>query len=110
MKSTSEARRVTIFVGETDRHHGTALYEAIVTMLRREGISGATAIRGLMGFGESSHMHAAHLLDLSEDLPVVVTFVDSAEKVEAVLPALDEMIESGLVTIEDVSAIRYSRG
>jgi len=108
VKTWSDSKRVTVYVGETDRHHGTPLYEAILAMLKREGVAGATAVRGLMGYGESAHMHAAHLLDVSEDLPVLVVFVDSNETVSRVLPLLDSMIGSGLVTVEDVTAIRYS--
>jgi PII-like signaling protein len=109
VKTESEAKRVSVYVGETDRHGGRPLYEALVTMLHAEGIAGATATRGLMGFGGSGRTHAAHLLDLAEDLPVTVVFVDSAEKVASVMPRVDEMVETGLVTIEDVSAIRYFR-
>ena len=108
MKTWSDSKRVTVFVGETDRHRGTPLYEAIVSMLKREGVSGATAVRGLMGYGASSHMHAAHLLDVSEDLPILVVFVDSNEVVSRVLPLLDTMVDGGLVTVEDVTAIRYT--
>lgn len=109
MKTTGKARRVTVFVGETDHFHGGSLYEAIVKMLHSEGVAGATAVRGLMGFGQSSRVHASHLLDLSEDLPVLIVFVDSAETVERVLPKLDEMVESGLVTVEDIATTRYSK-
>jgi PII-like signaling protein len=104
------AKKVTVFVGETDRHDGHALYQAIVAMLRAEGIGGASVARGVLGYGESGRTHSAHLLDLADDLPVTIVFVDSAEAVERVLPRLDEMIGTGLVTIEDVRAIKYSRG
>jgi PII-like signaling protein len=107
MKSEAAAKRVTVFVGESDRHAGVPLYEAIVTMLHAEGIAGATALRGVLGYGATGHTHSAHLLDLSSDLPIAVVFVDSAEKIDAVLPKLDSMVESGLVTVEDVLAIRY---
>src|SRR5450759_3347765 len=101
---------VSVFVSEGDHYHGHSLYEAIVSMLHAEGVSGATAVKGVMGYGASSHMHAAHLLDLSENLPVTIVFADTAEKVERVLLKLDEMIESGLVLVDDVHAMRYSRG
>lgn len=110
MKSTAAEKRVTVFLGETDHHGSVPTYEAVVRLLREQGVSGATAMRGVLGYGQSAHLHAAHLLDLAEDLPVTVTFVDTAEKVESVLPLLDELIESGLVTVEDVSATRYTRG
>jgi uncharacterized protein len=108
MRSEQAAKRVTVLVGETDRHDGHALYEAIVSMLHAEGVAGATATRGILGYGGSGRTHSAHLLDLSEDLPVAVVFVDTIEAIERVLPKLDAMVESGLVTVEDVHAITYS--
>ena len=110
MRSERAAKRVTVYVGETDRYDGHALYEAIVSMLHAEGVAGASATRGILGYGVSGRTHSAHLLDLAEDLPVAIVFVDSAETVERVLPKLDEMVETGLTTVEDVQAIVYSRG
>jgi hypothetical protein len=110
MKSVHAAKRVTVYVGETDRFGGHALYQAIVTMLHAEGVAGATATRGVLGYGGSGRTHSAHLLDVADDLPVAIVFVESAEVVERVLPKLDEMVQSGLVTIEDVQAIVYSDG
>ena len=110
MRSERAAKRVTVYVGETDRYDGHALYEAIVSMLHAEGVAGASATRGILGYGVSGRTHSAHLLDLAEDLPVAIVFVDSAETVERVLPKLDEMVETGLTTVEDVHAIVYSRG
>ena len=109
MRSELQATRATVYVGETDRTDGKPLYQAIVAMLHAEGIPGATVTRGVMGYGQSSHVHAAHLLDVSEDLPVTVVFVDTAEKVEAALVKLEPLIESGLVVTEPVRAIRYSK-
>ena len=110
MKSEATAKRVTIFVGESDRHAGTPLHEAIVAMLHAEGIAGATALRGVLGYGATGRTHSAHLLDLSSDLPVAIVFIDSAEKVDRVLPKLDGMVASGLVTVEDIRAITYAPG
>ena len=107
MKSEHAAKRVTVFVGETDRYDGHALYQAIVTMLHAEGIAGASATRGILGYGGS---HSSHLVDLADDLPISIVFVDSAEAVARVLPKLDEMVQTGLVIVEDVQAIVYSRG
>jgi uncharacterized protein len=102
------AKKVTVFVGETDRHHGHAAYQAIVTMLRDEGVSGVSVMRGILGYGESGRTHSAHVLDLADDLPICVVFVERPEVVDRVLPRLGEIIGSGLVTIEEVLAIRYS--
>jgi PII-like signaling protein len=101
-------RRVTIYVGESDRWEHRSLYEAIVQLLRREGCAGVTVLRGIMGFGKNSRIHTASILVLSEDLPVMIVFVDTSERVEAVMPKIDEMIAGGLVIVEDVHIHRYS--
>ena len=103
-------RRVTIYIGESDRWEHRTLYEAIVELLRKEGCAGATVVKGIEGFGAASRLHTANILRLSEDLPVVVTFVDSPEQVDAVLPKIDAMITGGLMTVEDVHVYRYSDG
>ncbi|MDR3685925.1 MAG: DUF190 domain-containing protein [Coriobacteriia bacterium] len=108
MKAVNAAQRVTVLVGETDRHDGHTLYEAIVTMLHAEGIAGATATRGILGYGGTGRTHSAHLLDVADDLPIAIVFVDSAEAVQRILPRLDAMVTSGLVTIEDVQAITFT--
>jgi uncharacterized protein len=96
-----------IFVGESDKHGHIALYEAVVLRAREAGLAGATVTRGLMGFGRHSVVHTAKILRLSEDLPMVIEIVDSLEKIEAFLPALDELIREGLVTLERVRVIHY---
>ncbi|MGZ5434748.1 MAG: DUF190 domain-containing protein [Pyrinomonadaceae bacterium] len=96
-----------IFIGESDRHGQHPLYEAIVLKARQTGLAGATVVRGVMGFGKNSVIHTAKILRLSEDLPMVIEIVDSADKVEAFLPALDEMITDGLVTMERVKVLHY---
>jgi len=96
-----------IFIGEHDRYHGKPLYEAIVAEARREGMAGATVLRGMMGFGAHSRLHTAKVLRLAEDLPIVVEIVDAPEKIETLLPKLDEMISEGLVTLEKVRVIAY---
>ncbi len=112
MDLTGEHRLLRIFVGESDVHEGRPLYEAIVELLRRTGLAGATVLRGIEGFGKSSTLHAAHILRLSDDLPVVIECVDTAEHVEAVLPDIDAMIGDGLVTLErvDVRVYRAQEG
>lgn len=102
-----DARLLRIFIGESDTHDGRPLYQAIVEILRRKGLAGATVLRGIEGFGKSSRLHTAHILGLSEDLPIVVECVDTADRIEAVLPALDQMIGDGLVTLERVQ-IRFT--
>src|SRR6202034_1600264 len=80
-----------IHIGESDRWHGKTLYEAIVELLRDERFSGATVLRGVGGYGSSSVYHTEKVLRLSQDLPVVIEVVESAERIEQILPRLDEM-------------------
>jgi PII-like signaling protein len=108
MESRYAAKKVTVFVGETDHHDHHSVYQAIVATLHDEGIAGACVTRGILGYGASGRTHSAHLLDVADDLPVAVVFVDTAEAVERVMPRIGEIVASGLVTIEDVTAIRYS--
>jgi PII-like signaling protein len=96
-----------IFVGESDRHEGLALYEWIVREARRQGLAGATVLRGLEGFGAHSRLHTARILRLSSDLPIVIEIVDTKEKIEAFLPAVDSAIAEGLATLEKVEIRLY---
>lgn len=107
MNDATDNRLLRMFIGESDRYDGRPLYQAIVETLRREGLAGATVLRGIEGFGKSSHLHTANILRLSEDLPIVIECVDSAEKIEAILPTLDAMIGDGLVTMERVDVRVY---
>jgi PII-like signaling protein len=97
-----------IFIGESDRHGHQPLYEAIVLKARAEGLAGATVLRGVMGFGKHSILHTSKILRLSEDLPMVIEIVDSAERINGFLPVLNEMITDGLVTLERVKVIQYN--
>jgi PII-like signaling protein len=96
-----------IFIGESDRWNHQPLYEAIVLKAREKHLGGATVLRGPMGFGKSSRMHTAKILRLSMDLPIVIEIVDSEEKIQAFLPALEEMMSGGMVTLERVQVIEY---
>lgn len=107
MQLPKDAVLLRIFFGEADRHGGAPLYEAIVMKAREMHMAGATVLRGPMGFGHSSRLHTAKILRLSEDLPLIVEVVDTEEKINTFLPILDEMMGSGLVTIEKVKVLRY---
>ena len=107
MKLPTDAVLLRIFLGESDRWQHQPLYEAIVLKARELHLAGATVLRGPMGFGAASLIHTAKILRLSMDLPMVVEIVDTEEKVNSFLPALDEMMGSGLVTLEKVKVIRY---
>jgi uncharacterized protein len=96
-----------IFFGEDDKFGGHPLHEAIVLKAREMHLGGATVLRGHMGFGHSSRIHTTKILRLSQDLPVVIEIVDSQTKIDAFLPVLDEMMTSGLVTIEKVQVLQY---
>lgn len=97
-----------IFIGEGDRHGNRLLYEALVELFKREGFAGVTVLRGVTGFGAHSVYHTDKLLRLSKDLPVVVEVVDSKERIDRVMPMIDEMMCGGLITLEKVTVIRYS--
>lgn len=107
MKLPEEGMLLRIFVGETDQYKGKALYEQIVIKARELNLAGATVVRGIMGFGADSRMHSAKLLRLSEDLPVVIEIVDTEEKLNILIPFLDEVVQEGLITLEKVRVIKY---
>ena len=107
MQLQEDAVLLRIFIGESDRYQHRPLYEAIVLKARELQLAGATVLRGPMGFGKSSHLHTAKILRLSMDLPIVIEIVDTEQKVNAFLPALDEMMGGGLVTLERAKVIRY---
>jgi PII-like signaling protein len=107
VKLEGEGKLLRIFVGESDRHDGKPLYQAIVERVRAAGLAGATVIRGIEGFGADSRIHTSRILRLSEDLPVLIEIVDTAEKIDEILPALDEMVREGMVTVEKVHVIAY---
>jgi uncharacterized protein len=109
VEDVEDGQLLRIFVGEDDEHEGVPLYEAVVRLLREEGLAGATVLRGVMGFGASSRLHTARVLRLSEDLPIVIECVDRAENIERILPRLDALIDEGLVTLE-AARVRIYRG
>ena len=99
---------VRIYIGESDKWGHQPLHLALVERLRREGFAGATVFHGVSGFGAHSVLHTASILRLSEDLPVVIEVVDTAEHVERLTPILDEMVTGGLVTMEKVQVLKYA--
>jgi PII-like signaling protein len=104
---TGERVLMRIHIGERDRHNGKPLYEAIVNLLRERHYAGATVTRAVMGFGATARLHTDKVLRLSVDLPIVVECVDTEEKIQAILPELDQMIGGGLITLEKVKVIVY---
>lgn len=107
MKIPQDGYLLRIFVGESDHWHGRLLYEAIVLKARELHLAGATVLRGPMGFGATSRLHTAKILRLSEDLPIVIEIVDGKDKIDELMPYVDEMVQEGLVTLERVQVIKY---
>ncbi len=107
MKLAGRAKLVRIHFGENDRWNGRPLYEAIVEEARRQDLAGATVYRGIEGYGASTRIHRKHLLT-SSDMPIMVSIVDEAAKIERFLPTLQEMVKEGLVAVSDVEVIRYT--
>jgi PII-like signaling protein len=107
MKIPREAVLLRIFFGENDKFHRLPLHEAIVLKAREMHLAGATVLRGHIGFGHSSRIHASKFFRLSQDLPVVVEIIDSQEKIDSFLPVLDGMMSSGLITMERAEVLQY---
>jgi uncharacterized protein len=107
MKLPEEGMLLRIFVGETDKYQGKPLYEQIVLKARELNMAGATVVRGIMGFGADSRMHTSKILQLSTDLPIVIEIVDIQEKIDLLMPFLDETVTEGLITLEKVKVIKY---
>lgn len=110
MKHIAVGQRVRIYISEGDQWRGKVLYAAIVQEARKRGLAGATVARGVMGYGAHSAVHEAHHFEPHALLPVVVEIVDTAEKIAAFLPCLDEMVQEGMITTSEVGIVRYSKG
>jgi PII-like signaling protein len=107
MNIPENGKLLKIFLGESDHVKHQALYEAIVLKARELGLAGATVLRGPIGFGHASRIHTAKILRLSEDLPIVIEIVDSHEQIQKILPYLKEVLEGGLITLQDVQVIQH---
>jgi uncharacterized protein len=107
MRLQGPAKRLTVYVGESDLHQHKPLYVEIVHRAHAAGLAGATVLRGIEGFGASRHVHTTRILSLTEDLPVVVVLVDEAERIERFAGELEELVTEGLVVIDDVQVVRY---
>jgi uncharacterized protein len=107
VESGEKALLLRIYIGESDRFDHHPLYEAIVLKAREQGLAGATVLRGPMGYGHSSRLHTAKVLRLSEDLPMIVEIIDREEKITAFLPLLDDMVEGGLISLDEVRVLHY---
>ena len=110
MALPAEGSLLRIFIGEGDRHEGRPLYEWLVLRARAEGVAGATVLRGMMGFGAHSRLHTFKIERLSEDLPIVLEFVDTREKLERFLAVVDSVVAEGLATLEKAEVRFYRTG
>jgi hypothetical protein len=110
MQLPENALLLRIYLGESDRWQHKPLYEAIVLKARELHMAGATVLRGPMGFGATSRLHTAKILRLSMDLPIVIEIVDSRDKVQSFLPFLEDVMNGGLVTMEEIKVIHYRHG
>jgi uncharacterized protein len=111
MENDPNAKLLRIFIGESDLLGNQPLYEALVFEARKQGLSGATVTRGIMGYGANSRIHTTKLFEISSDLPLVIEIVDTEEKIRNFTPAVEHMFETsrsgGLITIEKAEVIRY---
>lgn len=106
-KIASRAKRLRIYIGESDHWKRQSLYHAIVRKAKELDLAGATVFRGIMGYGANSRIHTASIVDLSSDLPILLELIDSEEYIAKLLPFLDDMLEEGMVTIDDVEVVKY---
>ncbi len=107
MKLEGKAKMLRVHFGENDKWHGKPLYQAIVEKCRELGLAGATAYRGVEGYGASTFIHREHLLSFSKDLPIMISVVDTEENIRKLIPVLDEMVDEGLIAMSDVQVIKY---
>ena len=107
MEPAEQCLRLRVYFGESDQWERRPLYEAIVLKARRDGLAGATVFRSPMGFGATSRIHTAKILNLSTDLPIVVEIIDTTPKIEAFLASLEQMIQGGMVTVEPIKVVHY---
>ena len=107
MKLAGKAKMVRIHFGEDDKWKDKPLYRAIVEKCRELDIAGATVFRGIAGYGASTLIHRSHLLSFSSDAPIMVSVIDTADKVQRLIPYLDEMVDEGLIAISEVEVIKY---
>ena len=107
LERNSKAVLLRIYIGESDRYKGKPLYRHLVELFKKEGFYGATVLRGITGFGQTSNVHTTSILRLSTDLPIVVEVVDSREKIDEIKPVLDEIIKGGLIIEQEVEVWAY---
>lgn len=108
LKREGKAKLMRIYVGENDKWNGKPLYEAVVNGLRAHDIAGVTVYRGILGYGANRRIHKDATLSLSHDRPILLSVVDTEEKLQKFMPILDEMVQQGLVVLSDADVIKYT--
>jgi PII-like signaling protein len=108
LKSESKAKLMRIYVGENDRWHDKPLYRAIVESMRANDIAGVTVYQGILGYGANRRIHKESSMGLSHDRPMMLSVIDTEEKLRKVMPVLDEMVQQGLVVLSEVDVIKYT--
>ena len=97
--------KVTVYLSDGAKHHGVPVYASIMDFLFKSGMAGASVFKGVAGFGAKHRLHSAHILDISDHLPIVIRFIDRREKVEAILPELQKLATSGLIELHEVEVL-----
>lgn len=105
MLTTGKATKVTLYLSDGAKHHGVPVYSSILDYLFHSGIAGATVVKGVAGFGAAHRLHSAHILEISDHLPIKVEFIESPEKVDLVLPELEKRIGSGLIEVQETTIV-----
>ena len=109
MLSTGKAVKVTLYLSDGAKHHGVPVYTSVVDFLFHSGIAGVTVVKGVAGFGAKHHIHSAHILDLSDHFPIKIEFIDTREKVDAVLPELETRCGCGLIEVQETTVVVPSK-
>lgn len=105
MLSTGKAVKVTLYLSDTAKRHGIPVYTNVLDFLFRQGIAGATVVKGVAGFGSGHRIHAAHILELSDHLPIRIEFIDTQEKVDAIMDELQKRCGCGLIEMQETNII-----
>ena len=103
--TTGKAVKVTLYMSDGAKHHGVPMYTSILDFLFHSGIAGATAVKGVAGFGAKHRIHSAHILEISDHLPIKIEFIETREKVDSILPELEKRTGSGLIEVQETSIV-----
>jgi uncharacterized protein len=105
MLTSGKAVKVTVYLSDGAKHHGVPVYSAILDFLFHSGVAGATVVKGVAGFGAAHRLHSAHILEISDDLPVKIEFIEMREKVDALLPEIEKRVDSGLIEVQETTIL-----